>query len=56
MYKCRRVPIKKILADPILRRELMVGARQAIQHREGIDTTVEQAERAYDKVLTEKRT
>ena len=56
MHKCRRVPIKKILTDPVLRRKLMVGAIQAIQHREGIYTTVEQAERAYDKVLVEKRT
>lgn len=56
MHKCRRVPIKKILADPILRRKLMVGAIQAIQNREGIDTTVEQAERAYDKVRMERAT
>ena len=55
MHTCRRVNIKKILADPILRRKLMVGAIQAIQNREGIDTTVEQAERAYDKILAEKR-
>ncbi len=53
MHTCRRVPIKEILADPVLRRKLMVGAIQAIQHREGIDTTVEQAERAYDKVQKE---
>lgn len=52
----QRVPIKKILADPVLRRKLMVGAIQAIQNREGINTTVEQAERAYDKVQAEKRT
>ena len=51
-----RVPIKEILADPVLRRKLMVGAIQAIQNREGIDTTVEQAERAYDKVQAEKIT
>lgn len=45
----RRVNIRAILLDPRLRRELMVGAIRAIQNREGIPTTVEQAERAYDK-------
>ena len=54
MHKCRRVPINEILADPVLRRKLMVGAIRAIQHREGIDTTVEQAQRAYDKVREER--
>ncbi|KKM04427.1 hypothetical protein LCGC14_1764310 [marine sediment metagenome] len=49
-----RVPIKEILADPVRRRKLMVGAILAIQHREGIDTTVEQAERAYDQLQSEK--
>ena len=56
MHTCRRVPIKEILASLVLRRKLMVGAIQAIQNREGIDTTVEQAERAYDKVQTERIT
>jgi hypothetical protein len=54
MDTCRRVCINKILADPILRRKLLVGVIQAVQHREGIDTTVEQAERAYDKILAEE--
>jgi hypothetical protein len=48
------VGIKKILTDPILRRELMVPCIIAIQAREGIDTTREQAEQAYDKVLRER--
>jgi len=43
----RRVDLKAILADADLRRELMVSTIQAIQAREGIDTTPEQADRAY---------
>ncbi|MYJ94168.1 MAG: hypothetical protein F4053_00775 [Proteobacteria bacterium] len=43
----RRVNIKAILADPNLRRKLMVSTIQATQAREGIDTTEEQADRAY---------
>lgn len=48
----RRVDIRGILADPDLRRELMVPTIQATQAREGVDTTREQAERAY-YVVTE---
>lgn len=48
----RRVDIKKILADPDLRRKLMVSTIQATQAREGIETTKEQADRAY-YVVTE---
>jgi hypothetical protein len=43
----RRVDLRKILADPELRRKLMVSTIQATQAREGIDTTEEQAQRAY---------
>ncbi len=48
-----RVDIRAILANPYLRRKLMVAVIQATQAREGIDTTEEQAERAYDKVRGE---
>jgi hypothetical protein len=48
----RRRDIRGILADPELRRQLMVPVLQATQAREGIDTTTEQAERAY-YVVTE---
>ncbi len=48
----RRVNVRAILADPDLRRKLMVPALQATQAREGIETTREQAERAY-YVVTE---
>lgn len=42
-----RINVKAILADPDLRRKLMVPTIQAIQAREGIETTAEQADRAY---------
>lgn len=49
-----RVNIRKILQDPDLRRELFVSVIIATQAREGIATTRQQAERAYDKVQGEK--
>ncbi len=48
-----RVNIRAILADPALRRELMVATIQATQNREGISTTRAQAEAAYDVVQSE---
>ncbi len=44
--------MKALLADADLRRELMVSTIQATQAREGIETTREQADRAY-YVVTE---
>ena len=52
MAKKRRVDLRRILADPDLRRELMVPTIQATQAREGIETSREEAERAY-YVVTE---
>ena len=49
-----RVDIKKILANPDLRRKIMVSTIIATQAREGIETTKEQAKQAYDKILKEK--
>lgn len=46
----KRVNIKRILANPVLRRKLMIRSIQAIQNREGIDTTRKQAADAYDSV------
>lgn len=46
--------IPQILADPKLRKELFVGVIRATQARESIETSQEQAERAYDKVQGEK--
>jgi len=56
MAKKRRVDLRKILANPDLRRELMVPTIQATQAREGIDTTRSQAERAYYVVTEGERT
>ncbi len=50
----RRLDIKAILADPKQRRHLMVQTIIATQAREGIVTTQEQAEAAYDKVQRER--
>ena len=47
MARGKRVNVKTVLADPDLRRELMVDTIRATQAREGIETTEEQAERAY---------
>ena len=56
MAKDRRVDIKAILGDPDLRRKLMVSTIQATQAREGIETTEEQADRAYYVVTEAERT
>lgn len=50
----RRWNIRGILRDPALRRELMVTSIVSIQSVEGITTTREQAEQAYDKIQREK--
>lgn len=49
-----RIDVKAILANPTLRRQMMVSTIIATQAREGIETTVEQAERAYDAVRAER--
>ena len=45
-----RIDIRAILRDPVQRRRLLVNTIIATQAREGITTTREQAEAAYDKV------
>ena len=55
MARNRRVNIKAILGDPDLRRKLMVSTIQATQAREGIDTSPEQADRAYYVVTEAER-
>ncbi|MFN7542240.1 MAG: hypothetical protein ACK5TN_05545 [Acidobacteriota bacterium] len=52
----KRVDLKKILADTELRRKLMVSTIQATQAREGIQTTVAQANRAYYVVTEGEKT
>jgi len=51
----RRVDIKAILADEDLRRDLMVSTIQATQAREGIETTKDEADRAYCVVTGRQR-
>jgi len=51
----KRVNIEKILQDPIKKKRLIVGVIQFLQNVEGIDTTREQAENAYDKIQKELR-
>lgn len=55
MARHERADLRAILADPDLRRELMVRTIQATQAREGIETTKEQAERAYYAVTEGER-
>jgi hypothetical protein len=55
MKNHKRWNINFILKDPILRKKLMVSLIKTLQNREGIDTTTEQAEDAYDKVEREKK-
>lgn len=50
----KRFAIREILANPAQRRELCVRVIIATQAREGITTTREQAEAAYDAVQREK--
>lgn len=52
--KRNRIDIKKILSDPKMRKMLFCEAIIAIQAREGVVTTKEQSEAAYDKVQQEK--
>jgi len=46
----KRVDIRAILSDPVKRRTLLVNCIIATQAREGVTTTREQAEDAYDRV------
>jgi hypothetical protein len=51
----KRVDVRAILADAELRRKLMVSTIQATQSREGIETSEEQAGRAYFVVTEAER-
>ena len=48
-----RINMADLLADPVARKELMIRVIIATQAREGIETTREQAEAAYEKVRRE---
>lgn len=56
MAERRRVDIRKILQDPDLGRELFIPTLQATQAREDIETTRDQAERAYYVVTQGEKT
>ena len=51
----RRIDMRALLADDVKRKALMVDCIIATQAREGIETTREQAEAAYEKVQAEIR-
>jgi hypothetical protein len=51
----KRVGIKAILRNPAQRRTLLVNCIIATQAREGVTTTREQAEAAYDKVVASRK-
>jgi|LakMenEpi03Aug12_release.lakeMendotaPanAssembly.Ray.scaffolds.fasta_scaffold941080_2 hypothetical protein len=51
----KRINIKPLLGNPERRRDLMVQCIIATQAREGIVTTKQQAEAAYDKILRSKK-
>lgn len=51
----RRIDMRALLADPVKRKALMVDCIIATQAREGIETTREQAEAAYENVQAEIR-
>ncbi len=44
----RRV-LRRILADPTRRKELLIRAGLFLQHLEGIESTYEDMERAYER-------
>lgn len=50
----KRLNLKAILANESLRRKLMVETIKATQGREGIVTSTEQANRAYDYIRGKK--
>jgi len=50
----KRVDLKAILDCPRCKRNLMVTTIIAIQAREGVTTTREQAEQAYDRIQLER--
>jgi hypothetical protein len=49
-----RIDLKSILRNPFKRRKLIVRVIIATQAREGIQTSLVQAEAAYDKVQEER--
>lgn len=55
MSRHKRLDIREILRNPVTRRRIMAQVIVATQAREGIDTTLEQAYAAYDRIQEERR-
>ena len=51
----RRLDVRAILRDPVLRKRLMVQSLITIQAREGRDLAIEEAEAVYDRVQSSER-
>lgn len=51
----KRLDVNAILQDLAKRKRLMIATLIATQAREGITTTWEQAERAYEKIQEERK-
>lgn len=49
----RRLDVRAILADPVLRRKLLARCLRATQAREGREITWERAYEVYDKIRRE---
>lgn len=50
-----RRDMRRVLADPAVRRMMVARGTVAVQAREGIDITLEEALTSYDRVMAEKR-
>lgn len=49
----KRIDIKAVLSDPVLRRRLLAHCLQATQAREGRQISLQRAYEVYDKVHAE---
>jgi len=52
--KLKRYDIKRIYADPVLRREMIAKSTVVTMAREGVDITLQESLDSYDKVMKEK--
>lgn len=51
----KRYDMRRVLADPAVRRMLIARGTVFVQAREGIDITLEEALASYDRVMAENR-
>jgi len=52
----KRYDIKKLLANPKLRRWMIANSTRITMMREGLDVTMKQCLDSYDEVMREERT